>query len=216
LKEAGLDPCPQRGEPTWSKFLQAHAATLWQCDFFSHKALTLRGWREFYVLVFLHVGSRRVAVSPATLHPNAEWVADQADAFVKHLQSIGIGKAKTILFRDRDGKYRPEFDAKLKEAGVEVQRTPIRSPNLNAYVERWIQSIRVECLDKFIALGETHLNHLIREYVEHFQTERPHQSKGNRPLPDADSPDPPILPFPDRIECKKRLGGVLRHYRRAA
>jgi hypothetical protein len=97
-----------------------------------------------------------------------------------------------------------------------VRRSPPQSPNLQAFVERWTQRIRVECLDNFIALGETHLNYLVREYVEHFHCERPHRSKWNRPLPDADSPDPPTLPFPERIECKKRLGRVLRHYRRAA
>jgi putative transposase len=216
LKEAGLDPCPKRGEPTWSEFLNAHAATLWQCDFFSHKALTWRGWKEYFVLVFLHVGSRRVFVSPATRKPNSDWVAGQAAAFVQHLQTTLQGVANTILFRDRDCKYAAAFDSTLKAAGVQVRRTPICSPNMNAFVERWIQSVRVETLDKFIALGETHLNYLIREYVEHHHAERPHQSKGNRPLPEANSPDPPVLPFPERIECKKRLGGVLKHYRRAA
>jgi putative transposase len=216
LKEAGLDPCPKRGEPTWAEFLQAHAATLWQCDFFSHKALTWRGWREFYALVFIHVDSRRVFVTPCSANPDAAWVAEQAGAFVSHLQASGQGPRDVLLFRDRDQKYRPEFDEALKAAGVDVRRNPVRSPNLNAYVERWIQSLRLECLDKFIALGERHLNYLVREYVEHFHLERPHQSKGNRPLPEADQPEPPVLPFPERIEVKKRLGGVLRHYRRAA
>jgi putative transposase len=216
LKEAGLDPCPKRGEPTWAEFLQAHAATLWQCDFFSHQALTWRGWREFYALVFIHVDSRRVFVTQCSRSPDAAWVAEKAEDFVRHLERVGQGPKDVLLFRDRDGKYRPEFDEALKAAGVEVRRNPVRSPNLNAYVERWIQSARVECLDKFIALGERHLNYLIRQYVEHFLAERPHQSKGNRPLPEADSPEPPVLPFPERIEVKKRLGGVLKHYRRAA
>jgi putative transposase len=196
LKEAGLDPCPQRGEPTWSEFLKAHAATLWQCDFFSHKALTWTGWKEYFVLVFIHVDSRRVFVTPATRHPNTEWIAGQAAAFVEHLQSEATGAANTILFRDRDGKYAPAFDTTLKNAGVEVQRTPIRSPNLNAYVERWIQSIRVECLDKFIALGEKHLNYLIREFVEHFQTERPHPSKTTGRCPMRIRLIRPCCPFP--------------------
>ena len=79
------------------------------------------------------------------------------------------------------------------------------------------QSLRVECLDRMLALGEAHLNHLVREYVEHHNTERPHQSLGNRPLPDAGSPEPPMLPFPESgVICRKRLGGLLRHYRRAA
>jgi putative transposase len=216
LKEAGLDPCPKRGEPTWTEFLKAHAATLWQCDFFSHKALTWRGWREFYALVFIHVGSRKVFVTRCSRSPDAAWVQEQAEDFVRHLEREGQGPKDVLLFRDRDGKYRPEFDAALVEAGVEVRRISPRSPNLQAHVERWIQSLRLECLDRFIALGERHLNYLVREYVEHFHLERPHQSKGNRPLPEADAPDPPVLPFPKKIEVKKRLGGVLKHYRRAA
>jgi transposase InsO family protein len=143
-------------------------------------------------------------------------VAGQGTAFVKHLQSIPQGAANTILFRDRDNRFAADFDSKLKTAGIEMRRTPIRSPNMNAFVERWIQSVRVECLDKLIALGETHLSYLVPEYVAYFQIERPHQSLGNWPLPEADSPDPPVLPFPERAECKKYLGGVLKHYRRAA
>jgi hypothetical protein len=85
-----------------------------------------------------------------------------------------------------------------------------------AFVERWIRSIRLECLDKFIALGQTHLNYLVREYVEHHYAERPHQSLGNRPPSEIDSPDPPILSFPERVSCKRRLGGVLNHYQRTA
>jgi putative transposase len=142
LKEAGLDPCPKRGEPTWSEFLNAHAATLWQCDFFSHRALTWHGWKDYFVLVFLHVGLRRVFVSPATPKPDSVWVAGQGTAFLQHLQTTPQGAAKTILFRDRDGKYAADFDSTLKAAGVEVRRTPVRSPNMNAFVERWIQSVR--------------------------------------------------------------------------
>jgi putative transposase len=215
LKEAGLDPCPKRGEPTWAEFLKAHAATLWQCDFFSHKALTWRGWREFYALVFIHVDSRMVFVTQCCRSPDAAWVAEKAQDLVRHLEREGQGPSGVILSRDRDGKYRRDFDAALEEAGVQVRRISPRSPNLQAHVEKWIQSLRLECLDKFFALGERHLNYLVREYVEHYLAKRPHQSKGNRPLPEADSPEPPVLPLPGAVECRNRLGGVLRHYRRA-
>ena len=217
LKDAGLDPGPKRGEHTWAEFLAVHAATLWQCDFFSHKVLTWRGWKDCFVLAFVHVGTRRVFVSPCTRKPDAAWVQQQAAAFVGHLAAIGQSPADTILFRDRDGKYTPPFDDTLRSHGVDVRRTPVRSPNVNAYVERWGQSLRVECLDRMLALGETHLNYLVSEYVEHHNTERPHQSLGNRPLPDAGQPDPPVLPFPESgVVCEKRLGGLLRHYRRVA
>ena len=91
----------------------------------------------------------------------------------------------TILFRDRDGKYASPVDDTLKAAGVDVRKTPVRSPNMAAYIERWSRSLRVDCLDRILALGETHFNYFVREYVEHDNTERPHQSLGNRPLPEA-------------------------------
>lgn len=121
LKEAGLDPGPKRGEHTWAEFLRVHAATLFQCDFFSHKVLTWRGWKEYFVLAFIHVGSRRVFVSPGTRKPNAEWMRQQAVAFVDHLAEVGQSPADTILFRDRDGKYTPPFDDTLTTAGVDVR-----------------------------------------------------------------------------------------------
>jgi putative transposase len=140
LKEVGLDPGPKRGENTGSEFIALHAATLWQCDFFSHKVLTWNGWRDYFVLAFIHVGSRRVFVSSATRKPNADWVGLQAVAFVKHLAEVGRSPAKTLLFRDRDGKYSPPFDDALKTADVKVHKTPVRAPNMNAFIERWGQS----------------------------------------------------------------------------
>jgi putative transposase len=217
LKAAGLDPGPKRGEHTWAEFLAVHAATLWQCDFFSHKVLTWRGWMDCFVLAFIHVGSRRVFVSPCTRKPDADWVQEQAAAFVRHLGEVGQEPASTILFRDRDGKYARPFDEALVAAGVDVRKTPVRSPNMAAYIERWGQSLRVECLDRMLALGETHLNHLVQSYVQHYNLERPHQSLDNRPLPEVGSPEPPILPFPEGgVVCEQRLGGLLKHYRRAA
>ena len=153
---------------------------------------------------------------PASASPTT-WVGEQAAAFVRHLAEVGQDPATTLLFRDRDGKYTPPFDANLRAAGVDVRQTPVKSPNMNAFIERWGQSLRVECLDRILALGETHFNFLVREYVEHYNQERPHPSLGNRPLPEADSPEPSVLPFPSEgIECRSRLGGLLKSYRRAA
>ena len=140
LREAGLDPGPQRGEHTWAEFLHIHAATLWPSDFFSHKVLTWAGWKEYFVLAFIHVGSRRVLASPCTRKPDAGWVQEQATAFLRHLADVGQSPADTMLFRDRDGKFGPAFDDALRAAGVDVRKTPARSPNMNAYVERWIQT----------------------------------------------------------------------------
>jgi putative transposase len=133
------------------------------------------------------------------------------------LAEIGQSPTGTILFRDLDGKYAPAFDESLRAAGVDVRKTPVRSPNRAAYIERWGQSLRVECLDRMLALGETHLNYLVREFVAHYNTERACQGVGNRPFPEAHEPEPDVLPFPaGGVACDKRLGGHLSHYRRAA
>src|SRR5262245_7300867 len=108
LKANGLDPGPQRGVGTWDEFLKLHAATLWQCDFLSVRTLTTKGIRELYLLVFLHVESRRVFVTPATYHPNEAWVCDQAMAFAAHAEETGLGAA--VLMHDRDGKFMRRFD----------------------------------------------------------------------------------------------------------
>jgi putative transposase len=203
---------PKRGEKTWAEFIRIHAATLWQCDFFTKSVLTWTGWRDYFVLVFLHVGSRRVFVASATANPTELWASDQATAFVKHFGGSTHG---VIVIRDNDSKYGTAFDAALKEAGISVQRTAIRSPNMNAYVERWILGIQSECLDHFIACGETHLNLLVSEYVDHFHHERAHQGIGNIPL--TGKPEPPDdIPTLKMVDCKNRLGGALKHFHRKA
>jgi len=120
-----------------------------------------------------------------------------------------------ILFCDRDAKFQgKEFEGTLNDAGVKLHRLAFRAPNTNAYVERFIQTIQQECLDKFIAYDPIHLDYLVREYVEHYHTERPHQSKGNMALVAA--PSAASAESAGEIVCRERLGGVLRHYYRAA
>lgn len=109
--------------------------------------------------------------------------------------------------RDRDGKYASPFDEALRAAGVDVRKTPVRRPNMVAFIERWGQSLRVECLDRMLALGETHLDHIIQSYGDYYYHLLPHQSPGNRPLPDAGEPEPPIPPFP---EWRRRLRATPR------
>ena len=214
----GFDPGPQRGVGTWDEFLKLHAKTLWQCDFFSKRVLTSKGFRDLFVLVFLHVESRRVFITPSTFKPNEAWMLKEAAAFRQYVKATGL-KAK-IVMHDRDGKFMPEFDAVLKESGARIVRTAVRAPNQNAFVERWIQSIKQEALDHFIVFGEDHFNYLISEYVEHYLTERPHQGLGNQLIAanlgkggtGQVSDKPPDEP----IHCRERLGGLLKDYYRAA
>lgn len=212
LRANGFDPGPKRGAGTWDEFLKIHAATLWQCDFFSKRIMTVRGIRHIFVLVFIHVGTRRVFVSPATFHPVESWVKAQAIAFNEHVRSSGL-ECK-IVMHDRDCKFSNFFDEVLAARGREVKKTAYRSPNTNAFVERFIQTMKKECLDHFVVFGKTHMEYLVAEMVTHYHEERPHQSKENMPLlPAKRSKD---VGFVDAapIVCRPRLGGLLKHYYR--
>jgi putative transposase len=203
--------------------LKLHAATRWQSDFFSKKTLTIKGFRDAFVLVFLHVETRRVFVTAATQHPNQAWMDRQAQAFVEHIKQTGLGA--DIVMHNRDTKFMASFDAALKTAKLRIVKTAFRSPNTLAFAERFIQTLGQECLDYSIPVGERHLNHLVSEMVAHYHTERPHQSLDNdllAPLPKAGRKKPrrkpsgaPTITLAE-IGCKQRLGGLLRHYYRKA
>jgi putative transposase len=213
LRQNGFDPGPQRGEGSWADFIKRHAATLWACDFFSKPVWTLRGLVDVYVLFFIHVDSRRVHIAGLTAHPDRVWMTQQARnlAIIFGEQSV----APKILLRDHDTKFVGEFDAILEAEGIAVKPVGPRAPNLNAYAERWVQSIKHECLDHFCVFGEDHLRHLLGCYTDYYHRQRPHQAKENRPLTVVGSAtEQPADPA--NIICEERLGGLLRHYRPAA
>ncbi len=215
MKANGHDPGPGTGKGSWAEFLETHAETLYQCDFFSKRIWTPTGLRQYFVLAFIHVGSRTVFVSKACWKPDAKWMKEQAEAFIEHVRATGRKCEK--LIRDLDGKYIDDFDKVIKHSGAEVKKVGPRAANMNAFIERWVQSIQQECLDHFVVLGEDHFNYLISEWVEHYHTERPHQNVGNKPLtgdwPEAGTND---LPTDATITCRTRLGGLLKHYERKA
>jgi len=217
LKENGLDPRPARGRGTWDNFLKIHAATLWQCDFFSKKVLTPKGLRDLFVLVFLHVETRRVFVTPATFKTGDAWMQKQAEAFVRHVKDSGL--KVDIVMHDRDAKFTEDFDQTLRDADLEVKKAAYRSPNTVAFVERFIQTMQQECLDHFIVFGERHMNHLVKEMVAFYHESRPHQAKDNDllvPTKAAKKAEEPEVVRLSEVRCKKRLGGVLKHYYRKA
>ena len=209
LKENGYDPGPKRGLGTWDEFLKIHAATLRQCDFFSKKVLTTKGFRDLFVLVFLHVESRRVFVTPATYHPNESWMIDQAAAFLRYAEQSGL--EADIVMHDRDGKFSAAFDQHLKDAGLRITKSAYRSPNTVAYVERFIQSLKQECLDYFFVFGQLHMDYLCTQFVQHYHEERPHQGRDNDLL--VTKPKKKRNAVPETISlssvrCKNRLGGL--------
>jgi len=213
LKAHGIEPAPERDDPTWAEFIKRHADTLWACDFFTAKVITPRGMRPASVLAFIHIKSRRVIATRATFHPTRQWSADAAACLCQAVGEAGLPKP-TVLIRDNDSKFGEPFDGELALHGIKAERTPIRAPLCNAHMERWIQSLRRECLDHFVPVGLGHLDHLVSEYLTHYDCERPHQSMGNLPLAGR---DPPVPPDPaGEVVCKARLAGVLRHYVREA
>lgn len=212
LREAGLPTAPERGERTWDEFIASHAKTLWACDFVQQRVLTLRGFRDAFLLVFVNVATRRAIATTSTEHPTATWVAEQVACF--KAASGTRGTTCRVLTRDRDQKFGKAFDGALRDKGITPVRLPHCAPNLNAHAERFIQTVQVECLDRFIVCGTSHLDLLMTEFLAHYNAERPHSSIGHRP-PAGRAP-PRLARRDGQIRCRTRLGGVLQHYYRAA
>jgi len=212
LIQNGFHPSPNRTKGDWDRFLKRHMDTLWACDFFTKDVWTLFGKATYYVLFFIHVGTRRVRIAGATCQPNGPWVEQQARNLV--MEMADRGEKASFLIKDGDTKFTEKFDEVFKSEGVRVKRLPFASPNLNAYAERFVQSIKNECLGQFVVFGERHLEFLIREYESHYNTVRPHQGIGNQPIVAMPSQEGP--PNPAEVECDSRLGGLLRHYYRQA
>jgi len=166
------------------------------------------------VLAFLHIGSRRVICSPATFKPDKKWMVKQAESMLSQAQEAKL--PVSYLIRDNDNCYVREFEAVFEQAEVQVISTALHAPNQNAFVERWIGSLRYECLSQFITFELGHLDYIVSEYAEFYNELRPHQRKDNRPLtgawPVVDEP----LSAEETVVCRTRLGGVLKHYERLA
>jgi putative transposase len=214
LIESGMAPAPLRREPTWNEFLKMHAETLWACDFIAKRVWTLKGRATCFLIAFMHVASRRVIVSPSTTKPDATWIGEQAARFCDEASRAGPAPPG-LLLRDRDDKFGPAFDQALEGRGVKPFKLPVRSPNLNAHLERFVQSLKHECLERFIVFGPGHMDLLVREFLAHYHEERPHQGMGNRPL-FGTGPPPDAVPAGGRVICRTRLGGLLKHYERRA
>jgi len=201
LKEHGIDPLGKREGDTWDNFLSRHFQTLWACDFFTKQVLTPLGPRLFFVLFFINIKTRKVHIGGLTPYPNQEWVNEQTQLL---LSSLNDGKkVKKVLIRDRDTKYSRKFDEAFEKEGSTVQKTPFMSPNMNARAESWIGTIKRGCLNRFVVFGERHIRYLISEYVQHYNSTRPHSSMDNRPL--EYTPEK----TPGKIKCQATLGGII-------
>src|SRR5664280_899935 len=211
LRTTRLGPAPRRTGPTWSQFLRAQAHGIIACDFFT----VVTAWlRTLYVLVFIELGSRRISLSPSTAHPDSAWVTQQARNLAMNLD--GRSPAIRFLIRDRDAKFSGPFDAVLRSEGMRVIRTPVRTPNANAYAERVIETMRAECLDWSLILGRRHLDRTLRTYGEHYNRQRPHRALAlAAPLAEA-SISVPVPVSPRDVRRRDLLGGLIHEYHRVA
>ncbi|MBL8823005.1 MAG: transposase [Planctomycetia bacterium] len=214
LIAAGIDPCPERGDKPWAEFIRQHAQTLWATDFFSKKVWTLRGFVDVFVLFFIHIESRRVILGGLTTNPDNTWMKQQARNVCMHWDKEKV-KPETLIC-DFDTKYTRDFEAILMAEGVEVKRVGPMKPNLNAYAERFVQSIKQEALDHFICFGENHLRYICNEYCSWYNSERPHQGVGNVPLKKSRCRKWKDSDKASAIVSTPRLGGLLNSYHRRA
>ena len=213
VRDAGIDPAPERVAGTWAAFLRSQADALLACDFLETVTLTGAG---VYVLAVVEHHTRRIRILGVTAHPTASWVVQAARNLVMDLEDAGC-RARWLI-RDRDGKYSGLFDAVLADAGIKVVLTGVRMPRMNAIVERWMLTCRRELLDRTLIWNQRHLLHALREFEVFFNEHRPHQGIANaRPL----NPLPAPITDPDRIarldvRRRQRLGGILNEYEHAA
>ena len=210
LKENNIDPGPKRGKGTWDEFLKIHADTLWQCDFVSKPMWTVKGLVDLYFIVFLHLGTRRCWISPCTLSPDSAWVSQQARNVVMEAEDLNL--APQYVMRDNDTKFTAQFDTAIESSGAKIKRNTPVSPNLRAHVEWFIQGLKQECLDKFVIVGERHLNHVNLEWRLHYNREHPYEARGNLP-PHMEKPlEANETVWLNDIVYSSRLGGLLKHY----
>ena len=209
LLDNGIDPAPLRSKGmSWSTFLKAHWGAIAATDFFSVEVLTRAGLVRYFVLFIIDLQTRRVEVAGIVQQPDGRWMQQIA----RNITDVDTGflNGNRYLIHDRDPLFTEAFRAHLRSAGVETVKLPARSPNLNAYAERFVRSIKSECLAQIIPLGERHLRNTVAEYIEHYHAERNHQGLGNqlvlKPRDDA--------PAKGDVECRERLGGLLHYYYR--
>ena len=200
---ARLGPAPRREGPSWREFLHTQAASIVACDFFTVETLFLR---RYYVLFFIGHATRRVWLAGCTTNPDGKWVTQQA----RNLSFTGLLERTRFLIRDRDSKYSGPFDEVFRSEGVRIVKTPVRAPRANAIAERFVRTIRTECLDWLLILNRRHLDRVLRVYVDHYNTQRPHRALKLVP------PDPSPKDSQGDIRRRDRLGGLIHEYHREA
>jgi len=211
LKQHGIEPAPERQKrTTWQEFLKAHWAVLAAADFFTVEVWTAMGLTRYIVFFVIELATRRVHIAGIASEPDSAWVVQCGRQLTDPVDGFLAGKR--LLLHDRDPLFTELFRETLAATGVETVRLPPKSPNLNAFAERFVRSIKESCLNRLILVGEASLRRAAREFVTHYHQERNHQGLGN------------LLIFPSHVQarhddplaCRERLGGLLKFYHRPA
>jgi putative transposase len=216
LRREGIEPAPRRLESSWAEFLRRQAASILECDFLTVDTVFLK---RFYILFFIELASRRVHLAGITANPDGAWVTQQARNLLMRFDDDGV--QVRFLIRDRDSKFTRDFDEVFRSQGIRIIKAPVRAPRARAHAERWVSSLRRECLDRLLILGRRHLESIVHIYVKHYNEHRPHRSLGQhppleKPPPIGESaPSRQQLPL-NRLRRRDRLGGLLHEYELAA
>jgi hypothetical protein len=213
LRRHGIAPAPKRSQTTsWKDFISAHMSVLAGADFFTVELLTWRGLVTYYVLFFVHLETRRVIVAGVTRHPDQAWMEQIARSATQ--ETWGYLHPCRYVLHDRDTKFSASFRSVLAAGGVKAIPLPAKSPNLNAFAERWVRTVKEECLSRLILFGERPLSRTLAEFSAHYHGERNHQGKGNKLLFPEAADEP--RQRGSMVEYRPRLGGLLKYYGRAA
>ena len=211
LRRHGVAPAPERTRRTsWKEFLARHWDLLVAADFFTVEVWTRKGLQRFMVLFFIELGTRKVQVAGIASTANGLWMKQIGRNLTDTVD--GILSGKQYLIHDRDPLFTDEFLNVLRASGVKTVKLPPRSPNLNAYAERFVRSIKDSCLDRFVLFGESSLRKAVQEFMAHYHRERNHQGLENRLI----TPDPRVPTKSGTVTCRERLGGMLNYYYRQA
>ena len=211
LQQSGIEPAPRRSAETWQQFLRAQASGIVACDFFAVDTVLLR---RLYALVFIEIATRQVYLAGITANPTGEWATQQArnicETFLDRTQPI------RFLIHDRDTKFTSGFDEVFRSEGIRTIRTPVRAPRANAFIERWIGTVRRECLDRLLVVNRRHLERVLPAYIRHYNEHRPHRSLDQRPPIQAPSLLSETGDVHDQVRRRDLLGGLIHEYKAAA
>jgi hypothetical protein len=211
LKAHGIEPAPERSKcMPWSTFLKSHWGCIAAADLFTVEVWSRFGLTRYYVLFFIKLSNRRVHVAGITPHPHASWIKQIARNTTDPVDGFLLGIRYLIM--DRDTIFTAEFRSFLKQEGIKAVRLPSRSPNLNAYAERFVRTVKESFLNRMIFFGERSLRNAINEFLKFYHHERNHQGLGNRLIDHREE----LGVTEGSVACRERLGGLLRYYYRKA